>query len=138
MKRLAPTIVALGLVLAACSKGGTGATTPTPSISHRPSTTGTIAIISPKPGEAVKGPNVTVVAKLTGARLVKAAVAKVTPDTGHLHVRVDGKTLTILAGLKYVTPPIAKGQHILEVEFVAGDHAPFYPDVVQRVTFRVT
>jgi hypothetical protein len=34
-------------------------------------------------------------------------------------------------------PNVSPGQHLLRVEFVASDHAPFDPRVFQQVTFTV-
>jgi hypothetical protein len=30
---------------------------------------------------------------------------------------------------------VKSGQHVLETEFVAADHAPFDPDILSAVTF---
>src|SRR5262245_24056342 len=100
--RKSMVIVALGLALAACNGGKTGSTaSPSPSTSARLSTTGTLTLISPKPGEVVDGPSVTVRVAVTGARVVTASTTTVAPDLGHIHVELDGETLSILAGESY-------------------------------------
>jgi hypothetical protein len=52
-----------------------------------------------------------------------------------MHVTLDGKLLTILAGLEYKVTGLTPGSRILQVEFVAGDHGPFNPRVLATVTF---
>jgi hypothetical protein len=59
-----------------------------------------------------------------------------------MHLRLDGKTITILGGLdenlaELLGRPPAAGPHLLEAEFVASDHGPFDPRVVASVPFRV-
>ncbi len=130
-------LVLAALSLAACGSGEPTASSPTPSAQARPSSTGTIRVLEPGPGEIVDGPDVVVKVELTGARLVAKNVAEVTPDTGHMHISLDGKTLTLLAGETYTMKGVSPGLHILSVELAAGDHGPFYPRVQQQVTFRV-
>jgi hypothetical protein len=73
--------------------------------------------------------------ELEGARLVREVSTNLQPDEGHIHVRLDGETITILGGLTETIPDVAPGQHVLEVEFVAADHGFFDPRVVQIVSF---
>jgi len=40
-------------------------------------------------------------------------------------------------GLDERLPRLAPGQHLLQVEFVAADHAPFDPRVLTQAAFRV-
>ena len=40
-------------------------------------------------------------------------------------------------GLRQTIPDVAPGRHRLTVEFVASDHAPFDPRVVEVVAFEV-
>ena len=61
----------------------------------------------------------------------------ITPDTGHIHLSMDG-TLISMSGdtlqvidLRNVTP----GEHTLTADFVAADHLPFNPPVTSSVTF---
>jgi hypothetical protein len=50
-------------------------------------------------------------------------------------VALDGKTLTLLAGLTYVIDDVAPGPHVLNIEFAANDHGPFSPPVVVLIPF---
>lgn len=130
--------LALALAVGACSSGDpTALPTPSTSVPARISSTGSIQIISPKPGELVQGPDVKVRVKLTGAKLIKSNVAEVRPDIGHMHVSLGGETLTLLAGLSYTIKDLKPGQYIVTAEFVTGNHAPFSPRVLQTVGFRV-
>lgn len=42
-------------------------------------------------------------------------------DEGHLHVTIDGRPAGTTGDAEQVIPP---GDHELEVEYVANDHAP--------------
>jgi hypothetical protein len=135
---LAATV--LTVALAACGggggeSGGDGAT-PRP-ITGRPSSTGSIEIVSPTPGQTLSADEVVVEVELTGARLAEEASTDLRPDQGHIHVAVDGETITLLGGLREPVRGLAPGNHLLEVEFAANDHGPFDPRVVQSVTFAV-
>jgi hypothetical protein len=41
-------------------------------------------------------------------------------------------------GLRQRLPQLPPGQHVLQVEFVAADHAPFEPRVLTQAAFQVT
>jgi hypothetical protein len=41
------------------------------------------------------------------------------------------------SGLEQTLPDLAPGTHVLRVEFVASDHAPFDPRVVTQAVFEV-
>jgi hypothetical protein len=126
--------LAVWLSAAACgSDGKPPASTTGPAA--RPSSTASIAIVEPEAGEAIAGDAVTVRVELEGARLVREVSTNLQPDEGHIHVRLDGETITILGGLTETIPDVAPGQHVLEVEFVAADHGFFDPRVVQVVAF---
>lgn len=136
MKR-ALTIVLL-LALAACGGDGTPAgTAASGTPSPRPSSTATLTIVSPTPGQVVTGTTHTVKLKLEGARLLEQASRNLTPDTGHVHIALDGTTLTFLAGLEYQMTDLKPGAHLLEASFAAADHGAFNPPVVTTVTFTV-
>jgi hypothetical protein len=131
---LAAAALAVWLAAAACGSNGD----PPPSTTGpaaRPSSTASIAIVEPQAGEAIAGDTVTVRVELEGARLVREVSTNLQPDEGHIHVRLDGETITILGGLTETIPDVAPGQHVLEVEFVAADHGFFDPRVVQVVAF---
>ena len=137
-RRIAPTAAALALALAGCGggsqDGGGGGDSASPGA--RPASTAHIEIVSPKPGEVIKGDTVTVQVELTGAKLVKRASTDIKPDEGHLHIALDGQTISLLAGLQE-TIDVDPGTHLLEVEFAASDHGPFDPRVITSVTFTV-
>jgi hypothetical protein len=103
----------------------------------RPSSTASLAIKEPQPGAQLIGAEITVKLELTGGTIVQQASRSLSPDKGHIHLRLDGTTITLLGGLEErvkVTP----GPHVLEVEFVAADHNPFHPRVLTTTTFTVT
>lgn len=133
------TRCALVLVLllgAACSSKPKAGSTPTPS--PRPSSTAQLAIASPRNGETVKGPNVKLVLTLAGGTIVPLTTTNLKPDEGHLHVKLDNVLLSQTAGTTLDIPDVKPGSHVVLVEFVASDHAPFEPRVFVAVTFRVT
>jgi hypothetical protein len=127
---------ALAVTLAVAGCGSDGDPPPaTTGPAARPSSTASITIVEPRPGETVTGDMVTVRVDLEGARLVREVSTNLRPDEGHIHLRLDGETITILGGLTETIPDVAPGQHVLEVEFVAADHGFFDPRVVQVVSF---
>jgi hypothetical protein len=40
-------------------------------------------------------------------------------------------------GLRQRLPQLPPGQHVVQVEFVAADHAPFEPRVLTQAAFQV-
>jgi hypothetical protein len=133
-RRRPAALAVLLLFLAAC--GGDGSAGPSAPTS-RPASTGTLAILSPKNGAAVNDP-VELRVSLTGAKLVPTTTTTVVPDQGHLHVSVDGSLITMTSGLKQALPKLSPGTHVVQVEFVASDHAPFDPRVIASSSFEVT
>jgi hypothetical protein len=135
----AACLAALAFVLlaAACGKGAAqaGATTPT----TRPSSTAHIAILSPKSGQVFHGSSVDVPVKvsLSGAMIVPATTANIRPDQGHIHVYLDNQIATMNFSLTGDVPNVTPGLHVLKVEFVASDHQPFDPRVIEQVAFEV-
>ena len=69
--------------------------------------------------------------------IVEAASTDLTPDTGHVHLRLDGKLISMTYGLvqEVDLTTLAAGDHALEAEFVAADHGPFSPRVTTTVHF---
>lgn len=136
------------LLLAACGgDGGSGATGPsggsgptgTPTASGpRPASTAELAIVSPTDGEAIQGDTVALKIDLRGATIVDATSADVVPDEGHLHVILDDQLVTMTGELEQTIADVVPGQHLLKVEFVASDHAPFDPRVVAAVAFETS
>lgn len=130
-------IICLMLLIAACGGGNDTGSKPSPSPqSTRPASTAKLSIVSPTEGETIKGSSVAVKVSLTGARIVEEVTNDITPDTGHLHVILDGKTVSMTYGLEQTIPDVVAGLHALRVEFVAADHNLFNPRVIAEVSFR--
>ena len=112
---------------------------PTPSpAAVRPRSTATIRITNPTAGEKVTGSTLDVVLSLTGGSIVDYTGTKLTPDTGHVHVLLDGKLISMTFGLQQEVSlqGLAPGSHTVEAQFVAVDHGPFDPPVTSSVTFK--
>jgi hypothetical protein len=138
MKRIfAMTSAALLAVLVACGGGAGAKPSNSPSTTTRPASTGKVTLLSPTPNQVVHGTVLHVKLQLTGAHLVPVASAHITPDAGHIHVSIDGKIKSLLAGLNYDATGLTPGLHLLTIEFVAADHGPFNPRVIVRETFTV-
>ena|SRR2546425_11983144 len=138
IRSVALPIVAIAVLAAACSKSGaqTGGS-PTPQA--RPSSTGIIRILSPKNGQVFHGASVDITVKvaLTGAKIVPATTTHIVPDQGHLHVYLDNQIVTMNFSLTGDVPNVGPGLHVLKVEFVASDHQPFDPRVIEQVAIEV-
>lgn len=113
--------------------GASGAT----SASERPTSTARLSIVSPAVGEVLHGSSVDLRVKLQGAKLVPATTTDIVPDEGHLHVLLDDQLISMTEGLEQRIADVTPGQHRIQVEFVASDHAPFDPRVVSIVAFEV-
>jgi len=116
------------------------AATPTATPSGaRPASTATLAIVRPTEGQTVSGNQVEVVMTLNGGTIVDTASTTLTPDTGHIHLSLDGKLVSMTYGLVQLVDVsgLAPGQHTLQAEFVAADHGPFDPRVIAQVTFTI-
>ena len=132
----------VALVLGACSgDGGGGAgSTPTPApptLGARPRSTATLTILAPRNGQTISRRAPEVRLGLRGARVVSHTTTRVRPDQGHLHLLVDGRLVGMDYGLHEQLPRLAPGQHLVRVEFVAADHAPFEPRVLAQAAFQV-
>ena len=124
------------LFLAAACSGGSSTSGPASSLS-RPSSTGTIQIVSPTDGEVIRGSDVPVKVKLTGAKVVAATTTNIVADEGHLHLTLDGEVVSMNFSTTDTLTDVSPGIHTLQVEFVASDHLPFDPRVIEQVTFQV-
>jgi hypothetical protein len=133
VRKLAAVCAAL-MALGACSKS------PQPTVT-RIASTGHVSFEKPTPNQQVPAGRVEVKVVLTGATLSKVVTTNITPGVGHMHLKLDGRTVSILAGLDeilndIVDPatgkkigPLSKGPHLITAELVASDHGPFDPDV---------
>jgi hypothetical protein len=110
---------------------------PTSPAADRPSSTASVAIVSPTQGAVIHGSTTELNVKLTGGEIVQQTSTDLQPDQGHLHVIVDNHLVTMTASTQTQLTDLTPGTHILQVEFVANDHAPFDPRVIAKVTFEV-
>ncbi len=134
--------VALVLAVAACGDPAPGdptATQASPSIAQdRPASTGELEIVSPQNGQRISGNTAQLEIDLQGADLVDQTSTDLQPDEGHLHVVLDGELVSMTSGTSQPLRGLTPGEHLVQVEFVANDHAPFDPRVLAAVTFEVT
>jgi len=141
-RALAVALLAVaGLAVAACSGGDGGgsaatATTAAPA-APRPSSPAKLTILAPRNGQTVKeGAEVRL--GLDNAKIVNQTTTRIQGDEGHIHLLVDGKLVNMNYGLRQRLPELAPGQHVLQVEFVAADHAPFEPRILTQAAFAIT
>jgi hypothetical protein len=137
---LATGVLTLSLA-SACSGGAPpevpGSAPGDPSSAARPSSSAVLAIDSPRDGEVFATSTIPLAISLRKARIVAAASTDLRPDEGHLHVVLDDRLVSMTSGLRENIRRVEPGTHLLRVEFVASDHAPFAPRVIADVTFRV-
>ena len=71
---------------------------------------------------------------LTGGRIVAVTSKDLTPDTGHIHLSIDGRLISMNYQLSQDVSmqPFAPGPHLVQGEFVAIDHLPFSPRVITK------
>ena len=133
-RRFALLTAALAL-LAACSNAAPSS--PSPSQSHRSSSPARIKITSPRNGEVIHGSSVPLRISLEGARIVKPTTTNIDPRKGHVHVYLDGKIVSMNFALDARVNKVTPGTHLLKVEFVASDHLPFDPRILDATSFEV-
>ena len=133
--------VLAALALAACSgdgDNGQAATATTAAVAaDRPSSPAKLTIETPRQGQTVKQARPEVVLALDGGKIVNQTTTRVQGDEGHIHLYVDGKLVTMNYGLRQRLPQLPPGQHVVQAEFVAADHAPFDPRVLTQAAFQV-
>ena len=124
------------LVAVGCSSNGSDVAS-SAAVLSRPSSTGKLLIVSPQDGQVFHNADVPVKVMLHDAEIVAATTTNVVPDQGHLHISLDGAIVSMNLGLTDELHDVAPGIHVVQVEFVASDHLPFDPRVIQQVTFEV-
>lgn len=97
---------------------------------ERIASTAKMTIVEPAQGAQITGPKMRVLISLEGGKIVPEATKDIKPDEGHMHLSLDGQLATMTYGLDQEIE-VEPGRHILQAEYVAGDHAPFNPRVIQ-------
>jgi hypothetical protein len=112
-------------------------TTPTASFGPRPSSPVTIDIREPADGAHTDADQIAVRIDVVGGTLTQTTSSSISPDTGHVHLLLDGAIVSMSGDTLQVVDirTIAPGRHTLTAEFVAADHLPFDPPVTATVTF---
>jgi hypothetical protein len=131
--------VAVGLVIAAAFVPQliVRSTTPAASFGPRPSSPVTIDVREPGDGTRTDAEQITVRIDVVGGTLTQTTSSSISPDTGHVHLLLDGAIVSMSGDTLQVVDirNIAPGSHTLTAEFVAADHLPFDPPVTATVTF---
>jgi hypothetical protein len=139
--RAAVLLAAAVLALTACSDGAGGeASTPTTAAAAapRPSSPARLSIETPHNGQTVSQDRPQLRLVLDGGKIVSQTTTRIQGDEGHIHLLVDGKLVAMNYGLRQRLPKLPPGPHVVQVEFVAADHAPFDPRVLTQAAFKVT
>jgi hypothetical protein len=140
--RRTATVAAVALLVAAScggddGDGSAGAAGGSPTPVERPASSGELTIVRPENGERVSGDTARLTVDLQGAEVVDRTSTDLRPDQGHLHVVLDGSLVSMTSGTSQTLTGLTPGEHLLQVEFVANDHAPFDPRVLAAVSFEV-
>jgi hypothetical protein len=108
-----------------------------PPAAIRPASTAKLSFVQPTPDESVMSDTLEVRLRLVGGTIVQSSSTTLTPDTGHIHVYVDGAIVSMTYGTdqRILIGDLDPGPHVLQAEFVAADHAPFDPRVVAITQF---
>jgi len=106
--------------------------------STRPSSSATISFVTPTNGDVYHGDpaHVPIAVDLTGGTIVPYTSTHLVPNTGHIHLYLDGNIVLMSFGTR-ATLPVDPGRHRLTAEFVAVDHQPWNPRVLTSVTIDV-
>jgi hypothetical protein len=126
------------VLLGACTSTGGSTSTPAPTtLAARPTSTAKLTILAPRNGQTISRHTSQVRLDLTGAKIISQTTTRIRPDQGHIHLLVDGRLVAMNYGLNEPLPRLTPGQHLVQVEFVAADHAPFEPRVLTQAAFTV-
>ncbi|HET7929503.1 MAG TPA: hypothetical protein VFM40_08125 [Actinomycetota bacterium] len=108
-----------------------------PPAAIRPRSTATLSFVEPTPNQEITGSMLNVRLRLDGGRIVQSSSTTLTPDTGHIHLFVDGVIVSMTYGKEQRVPlgGLEPGPHVLQAEFVAADHGPFEPRVTATEQF---
>ena len=108
-----------------------------PPAAIRPASTATLSFVEPTANQVVTGTTLDVRLRLDGGRIVQSSSTTLTPDTGHIHLFVDGAIVSMTYGTEQRIPlgGLEPGPHVLQAEFVAADHGPFDPRVTAMEQF---
>jgi hypothetical protein len=114
-----------------------GPTTAAAAAGPRPASTATLRFAVPRDGFRTAADAFTVRLDLEGGTIIPIASTTVTPDTGHIHLSLDGSLVSMSGDVVQVVDlhDVTRGPHTLTAEFVAADHLPFDPPVVAELTF---
>jgi hypothetical protein len=134
-------VAALALGLTACSGGNSGgpdaSATTTAVAAARPSSPAELTITTPRNGQTVRQDRAELRLQLDGGKIVSQTTTRIQGDEGHIHLHVDGRLVDMNYGLRQRLPALPPGQHVVQVEFVAADHAPFEPRILSQAAFEV-
>jgi hypothetical protein len=103
----------------------------------RPASTATISFTTPTEHQRLTGSELDVALALEGGTIVQTTTSSIAPDTGHIHLLLDGNLVSMTFGTDQVVDlsDVAPGPHTITAEFVAADHLPFSPPVTASVDF---
>src|SRR5918999_1753957 len=140
--RAAVLLAIAALAVAACSGGGDdgGPDAPATTVAaaaDRPSSPAKLTIETPRQGQTMDPGRAQLVLALDGGKIINQTTTRIQGDEGHIHVHVDGKLVDMNYGLRQRLPQLPPGQHVVQVEFVAADHAPFEPRILTQAAFTV-
>ena len=127
MAAVVAVALAMAVVAAGCSSG----------TKSRPTSPAHITIVTPANSSTVTGPNVPLVVKVTGARIVHTIAPATRGDIGHVHVQVDGVYIPMLYKATATLTGLKPGVHTVTAEFVGTDHLFFANRPMASVVFTV-
>jgi hypothetical protein len=133
----AGALIVAGMCLVTACGGGGAAAPNSAAPQTRPSSTATLSLVSPAQGQVFTSSTVPVKIALHGATIVATTSTNLKPDEGHLHLYLDNQIVSMNYQAQAVLHDVTPGSHVIRVEFVATDHAPFDPRVFVQATFTV-